>query len=247
LPPLQLSEMSLECAFRALQLEMANYQRVLPFAAFEMPAINLLLDDSDYDEDEMEDEDSEQDYTAFLIAHTLGYVDAPSCPAAGSVLLQCTRARVKPGDSCEFMLKPQTFNGFRSTENHVLVALASAAFVEATTMAFSADEEVRPGLAQLLPVTYLAWSSHGGVVVNVDVPATVPEGSRVVIRRASIAGCNMDLGTSSLGYIVGFNHAPAVAGSIFQASLDNEHSYIRRMLYVRDGPSTEETDNVSSY
>jgi hypothetical protein len=91
---------------------------------------------------------------------------------------------------------------------------------------------------QLLPVDYEPSVTHGGVLISAAVPASAPEGSRVVISRAFVAGCDMALGEAPLQVIVGFNHAPETEGPVYIAAEAGDVAAVKSAL--EGGASTEE-------
>jgi hypothetical protein len=170
--------------------------------------------------------------------------------------------RVRRGSAATFVL------AFRagetgSTDPDVLAALASIALVDTTVEIpepprrslivdiagrmktwWSSKAPAPPVTIRLLPATFEPSVIHGGVLITVPVPVSAPEGSRVVLSRVSIAGCDVALGEAPLQVIVGFNHAPAPHGPVTAAAEAGDAPALMRLL--DGGASTEEKDEASN-
>jgi hypothetical protein len=226
----------------ALLSERATHQRELPIATVEPPNI-----------------------TVSLVETALGRVSVATCPPASSLSITCIQKRVLPGRPVTLFLASRVGSA-GGADADALAALATTALVEATvelalpeppcrSPVIALGERVRtwwsseapapPPVAsvRLLPVTYEPSVIHGGVRITLSVPASAPEGSRVVISRVSVAGCVVALGEAPLEVTVGFNHAPALQGTVWDAVHRGDIPALMRLL--DGGASTEETDWVS--
>jgi hypothetical protein len=203
-------------SLQALQSEAQYYERTLPLAPTEPPFIALTCD-----------------------ADRIGVIDAPSCPPASSCSLSSLQKRVMAGRTASFVLAPPADVISGDLRNAVLAKLADLVRVNGELQQ-PVDLGVPP---TQLPVAYTCKVSieHGGV--RISVPASAPEGSRVVISRASVAGCDVALGEAPLEVIVGFNHAPAPLGPVYAAVKAGNVPAMMRLL--DGGASTEEKDAVS--
>ena len=87
---------------------------------------------------------------------------------------------------------------------------------------------------------YEPCEESGGVLIRVPIPTLSPEGTRVVIRHASVAGSDVALGKSRIQVAVGFNHAKAPRGPVFEAACAGDVPALQQFLAA--GSSTEEID-----
>jgi hypothetical protein len=233
------SRASMGCArvLEALLSERNTHQRELPIAPVEPPDLAL----------------SRIDETG------LGSISAATCPPTSCFLIAPLKMRVHPGRVATFVLALRA-GSVCGADTAVLATLTSTAVVDVVlespgvneTGQLSGRKRAREStkaatasasLAQLLAVTYEPSVTHGGVLLNVSVPASVTEGSRVVISRVSVVGCDVALGEAPLEVIVGFNHAPAPAGPVYAAAVVGDAPALMRLL--DGGASTEEKDAVS--
>jgi hypothetical protein len=189
----------------------------------------------------------------FSATSSIGRVDAPVISSLQSLSVRFRATRVIPCRSEHCILSPQASDASCST----LAALASISKVDAilisddTTPSESGlpEESPRvPGVVltpplELLPLTYEPSADHGGVLICFRVPAFAPEGSRVVIVRVTVGGCELPLGEAPLEAIVGFNHAPAPEGPLYDSAQKGDARAVLRLL--EGGASTEEKDWVS--
>jgi hypothetical protein len=215
----------------ALLSERNAHQRDLPIAPVEPPDITLSLFETG-----------------------LGSISAATCPPTSCLSIAPLKMRVHAGRGATFVFAPRT--GVSSADTAVLTALASNAIVEVAVepagMTSSAPLSGRkrtrkgaaasPALAQLLAVTYEPSVTHGGVLISATVPASTPEGSSVVIRFLSVAGCDVALGEAPVEVIVGFSHAPAAEGPVLAAAQAGDVPALMRLL--DGGASTEEKRNL---
>jgi hypothetical protein len=204
-----------------LQSEREFYRRSLPIAPAEPPHIELLSSLAE-----------------------VGCVDSPPCPPSSALSLTQEAPSVTCGRRAAFFLSP--IGGVAScyVSTHSLSSLAAVALVELVV-----QQGDRCGLAelQLLPVTYEPSDTLGCVVVRLSESPLhpTPEGCHIVVRRATVAGCDLGLGESLPAIAVAFNHASVPKGPLWAAAQarDANIAVMKRML--EDGTSTEETDNVS--
>jgi hypothetical protein len=234
------SGISMECArvLEALLSERNTHQRELPIAPVEPPDIAL----------------SRIDETG------LGSISAATCPPTSCLSIAPLKMRVHPGRGATFVLAPRAAS-VCGADTAVLATLTSTAVVEvvlespgvnATGPLFGRKRArgstkaatASASLAQLLAVTYEHSVTHGGVLISTAVSSSVTEGSRVVISRVSVAGCDVALCEAPLEVIVGFNHAPAPAGPVYAAAVVGDAPALMRLL--DGGASTEEKQQVVS-
>jgi hypothetical protein len=83
----------------------------------------------------------------------------------------------------------------------------------------------------------------GCIDLVVTVPADAALGSEVVLRRVSVAGCDVALGKAPVRVIVGFNHEPVPVGRLYASALLGDIPALTQAL--DDGCSTQETDEAS--
>jgi hypothetical protein len=163
----------------------------------------------------------------------VGDILAPNCPPASSCSIYCLQKRVKAGRAPPADI---ICGGLYAT---VLATLAALVLVSAE---LQQPDDLCVALAEL-PAAYEVSITHGGVRITLPVPASAPEGSRVVISRVSVAGCDVALGEAPLQVIVGFNHAPAPAGPVIDSVRRGDVPALMRLL--DGGASAEEKDRVS--
>jgi hypothetical protein len=212
-------------AVEALRSELALCLHELPLAPVEPPIVELIPTN-----------------------RRTGLIVAPSCPPASCLSFTCLTKCVRPGNSAAFSLSA------RVTEDDLApvvarTTLASVLSIEAV-LQHSADAAprndavaFRPPPSQLLPVTYAPSDAHGAVICSVAVPVTSPDGSHIVVLRASVAGCDVALDVAPLQVTVGYNHSPAPQGPMYAAA---EAGSVMTLMRVLDsGGSTEEKDPVS--
>jgi hypothetical protein len=202
-------------ALEALRSEAQHHEQSLPLAPTEPPFVVLTCD-----------------------GDRVGDIFAPSYPPASSFSHSCLQKRVNAGHAAAFVLAPPA-DVFYGDLNATMLATLAALVQVSAELQQPADLCVAP--AQL-PAAYEVLMAHGGVLVTVPFP-TAPEGSRVVISRISVAGCDVALGEAPLEVIVGFNHAPAPKGVVWDASAAGDAPALTRLLH--GGASTEEKNDVS--
>jgi hypothetical protein len=200
-------------ALQELRSEVQLHEHSLPVAPTEPPIVVLTCADD-----------------------RIGIIDAPSCPPASSCSCSCLQKRVKAGQAAAFVQAPPVDPISGDLHAAVLTTLTGLVQVSAELR----QDELGVPAAQL-PVAYELSITHGGVLISLPVSST--EGSRVVISRVSIAGCNVALGDATLEVIVGFNHAPAPEGLVYTAGEAGDVPALMRLL--DGGASTEEKDMVS--
>jgi hypothetical protein len=181
----------------------------------------------------------------------LGRLDAPCIPLASTLSLRCTIRSTLPSRPVTFRLTPPTSDDANAD---ALAALASVtrihaalelpirvsggadASAAAVTSAQSAAEKLS------LPVTYAPSVAHGCVLISVLLSGFYPEGSSVVIRKASVAGEDMLLRDAPLQVPVMYNHSAAPMGDVYTAAgADNVPALIFALM---NGASTEEASEV---
>jgi hypothetical protein len=203
-------------AFRELQSETQLQERTLPLAPTEPPCAALLH-----------------------AGYGIGFIDPPNCPPASSCSLSCLQKRVNAGRAAAFVLAPPADAIYGDTNASVIATLTALVQISAE---LQQPEDLGVPPAQL-PAAYELSLTHGGVLITVSVPASVPGGSRVVISRVSVAGFDVALGEAPLEVIVGFNHFSEPEGPVMAAA---EVGDVPTLLCLLDGgASTEEKDTVS--
>jgi hypothetical protein len=209
------------CVDALLKLQVERFhQRVLPIAPIEAPSVAVLP-----------------------IASSVACVDATPSPPPSTLSIRCLAKRVEPGRPAHFLLAPR--ENVSRVHISVLAALASVALVEAVLVAPS-DDSAKSDVAEaaeLLPLTYEPDALRGGVRVCFLTPAIIAQGARIVIRAASIAGSAVAYNESHAHVTVGFNHARASRGAVYDAAQDGDVDVLVQLL--QDGASTEEYANVS--
>jgi hypothetical protein len=203
-------------ALRALRSDAQLHEQSLPLAPTEPPFVVLTCD-----------------------GDRVGDIIAPNCPPASSCLLSCLQKHVKAGRAAALALAPLA--------DVIYDDLDAAALATLTSLVQVSAELQQPDCLGVPPaklaVTYEPSVAHGGVLLSVSAPSSAPEGSRVVIRRACVAGCDVALGEAPLEVVVGFNHAPAPEGPVYAASKAGDAPALVRLL--DGGSSTEEKEAVS--
>jgi hypothetical protein len=223
-----------------------TYQRELPIAPVEPSDINL----------------------SWVETGLRGFVSVATCPPVSSLSITSLQKRVLPGRPVTLVLATRAGSANASgADTDILVALALTALVDAT-VELEPPEPPRRSLisalakgmrtwwspaapappaasARLLPVVYEPSVVHGSVLISVVVPASAPEGSRVVISRVSVSGCDVALGEAPLEVVIGFNHASEPEGPVMAAAEAGDAPALMRLL--EGGASTEEKDEVSAY
>ena len=158
--------------------------------------------------------------------------------------LGATDVTLMPTKVCVGMEGPAIF---------VLASKGSTPLHEGVLKALAAGTEVLASLlvaglnggecAVLAPADIEA--SVDGVLLIVPFLAGTPQGSRVVINRVWVAGCEVALDELSSSITIGFNHhTPAPAGAMIAAAKAGDLSGVRAAL--DNGESTEQKDAVSS-
>jgi hypothetical protein len=147
---------------------------------------------------------------------------------AADVRVNATTQRVK-GDGCPV---------FRITP----LGAASSVDLIASTQVIDAVIELRTrpilsGLPYSIEVAPAGDdATHGSIDILVQIPADTKDGTEVVLRSVSIAGCDVPLGEAFVRIIVGFNHSHAPRGQVFAAVEANNIPALSQAL--DDGCST---------
>jgi hypothetical protein len=204
--------------FHELTLELGLCQRSLPLAPVETPFLTLSQTCSG-----------------------VGRIDPPIFELSEGITVSCFQKRVCGGRAATFILAPSADVRIVTTALSVLVSLAVVEVIAQSPEAAAGIPD-QPCSLQLLPVSYESSVIHGGLLVTVPVPESAPDGSRIVMLRASVAGRDVALGECPLEVVVGFNHAPAQAGPVFDAVHEYDIPALVRVL--EGGASTEEKDDV---
>jgi hypothetical protein len=177
----------------------------------------------------------------------VGRINASGFLPASSLSISRLRRRTHAGSVIAYVLAPRDYATIRGDEHAALLCAMAAAtlFIVVLQPAFS--DEVALGhaaAADLLPVAYESSASHGGVLISVKVPESLPTGSSVVVRRAFFAGSELVIDEADLAVTIGFCHDPAPAGLAWAAAEAGDASELLRLL--EGGASTEEKNEVGS-
>jgi hypothetical protein len=203
--------------YQTLMRERSLYVFALPFSPVEPPSVDL------------------------TVTHCgLGTVTAPPALNSHNVAFACPRRRVQPGGTVTFTLAPLDATTCSAAS---LFALASAARVDIAIDPAAIRGQIASAPASLLPVSYVPCAERGCVQVSTVIPVSAPGGSRVVVSRASVAGCDITLG-SALQVIIGFNHTAEPKGRVYAAAGRGDIPALISLL--DDGATTEEISLVSS-
>jgi hypothetical protein len=162
-------------------------------------------------------------------------LSAPHSLVAEDVTLMPATARVGTEGPAIFVLASK---GLAPLHEDVLEALAAGTEVCAFLLVAGPDF----GEDAVSAPVYINVSVDG-VLLFVAVPPGTPEGSRVVINRVWVAGREVVLDELSSSITIGFNHVPAPAGAMIEATKAGNLSGVRAAL--DNGESTEQKDEVS--
>ena len=94
-----------------------------------------------------------------------------------------------------------------------------------------------------MPVDIVVSAELGCVLFMVAVPTDIQDDSVILIKCVDIAGIAVALNKLLPRVVIGFNHAPARAGTVYAAAAAGDESGLEVALF--DGGSTEEQNNVS--
>jgi hypothetical protein len=217
---------------QSLQIARSAVQSSLPLAPTEPPCIKFM-------------------YSEGPTHLQMGEIIAPAFPPASSLTVTRLAKCVRSGRSASFVL---CLSQADAAVLEVLSVLATvvASIQPATDSEVPCRGPVTPASAQLLPVSYepsvnverFQPEVHNGVHISIPIPPTVPDGSRVVLHRVCVSGCDVaGLDGAALQVVVGFSHDTAPAGPVWDAAQSGDVSVLRRAL--ENGASTEEADIVS--
>ncbi len=157
---------------------------------------------------------------------------SPSCLSARDVEIIPSASRVLAGQAAVFTLVQIGANPQLKHHASVLTALASVTQVAATMHIAGADCAVQ------MPVDIEASVTLGCVLLIVTLPPGTPDGTIVAIGRVWVAGCVVGLNDLSSNITVGFNHAPASEGCVFEAAEHGDECGL--VAALQNGGSTEE-------
>jgi hypothetical protein len=204
----------------ALQTERDILDSVLPLAPSEPPTVSLLA-----------------------TASGIGSVDEPSCPLARSLSILCVQLRVHAGHAAAFIMRAPPSKG-PCGELHpaVFEAMAAVTRISAGVQDPSDTCPSRVSPAAVMPVIIEPSVADGGILISI--PDTAADGSRIVIQRASVAGCDLTLGEVPPHVNVGFNHAPATGMAVIELARSGDIPALIQLF--NGGASTEEKNEVRS-
>jgi hypothetical protein len=169
-------------------------------------------------------------------------IDAWSCPAGGSLTIRIHAHRIPRGAPAVFFLVPVDPSDARDVR--VLNALVSVARIDADLLLpqDGASGVEIPG-AEAQPAFYEPSVRDGCVLMRVPIPSSTPDGSRILLRHASVAGHDLTPSSADI-VVVGFNHVPSPEGPVMDAAHAGDAAAVMRAL--RRGHSTEEQNSTVS-
>ena len=177
--------------------------------------------------------------TPGVSTESLGYdkVSAPPSIEARESAVTPVNVRVCSGSPAIFKLAHS-----RETQQHdsVLTALASGAQV----IALMRSVNILDGGVTHVQVAVDIAVELNCVTLTVAVPPGTPDGSVVMIHAVWVAGVSVILDALASSVTIGFNHAPAPAGTVMDAARANDLPGLKQAL--GNGGSTEEIDRVSA-
>jgi hypothetical protein len=137
----------------------------------------------------------------------LGRVDASVSATARDLVVCPLRKRVPAGAEATFRI---TSSVHQEPDSRAAASIAGIARILLAEIELVSGDLVT---SLEFSVTYAAGGDalHGCVDLVVSVPEDA-EGSEIVLRRVSVAGCDMALDEAPVRLIVGFNHEPARCG-----------------------------------
>jgi hypothetical protein len=186
----------------------------------------------------------ESDYIGFTSttgSEDLGKVDASVSITADDLVIHRLSKRVQAGADVRFRIaarvrqqpEPCTAESFRGVVRVLQTEI----------------ELVFGGLATALQCCHSCATCDESPAGCVDLVVSVPEdaalGSEVILRRVSVAGCDVSQDEALVRVIVGFNHEPAPAGRVFAAAQAGDIPALTQAL--DNGCSTQEANEVSVY
>jgi hypothetical protein len=169
----------------------------------------------------------------------LGRVNASESIPAHELVVHPLRERVRPGGEARFRVSSRVRQEAESC--------AAESFRGIARVVRAQIQQLFDGLPTTLEcsVSFVAGGEAPGGCV--DLVVTVPEDaaleSEVVLRRVSVAGCDVPLGEAPVRVIVGFNHEPAPKGRVWAAVQRRDMPALTQAL--DDDCSTQEADTVS--
>jgi hypothetical protein len=171
----------------------------------------------------------------------LGRVNASESIPAHELVIQPLRKRVQAGGEIRFRITS------RVRQEPASVSCAAESFKGIARVIHAQIQQLLVGLSTALYYTVALAAGGEAPGSYVDLVVSVPEdaalGSQVVLRRVIVAGCDVALDMEPVRVIVGFNHAPAPAGRVFDAAQAGDIPSLTQAL--DDGCSTQEADEVS--
>jgi hypothetical protein len=181
-----------------------------------------------------------EDVGFFWGSKDLGRVDASVSVSAHGLVVYPLCKRVQAGAEARFRIKSEVRQEPDS---------CAAASVEGIARVLRSEAElVFGGLANALQFCVACATGGETPVGCVDLIVAVPKdaalGSEVVLRRVSLAGCDVPLGEATVRVIIGFNHEPVPAGRVWAAAIAGDIPALAQAL--AGGCSTQETDEVRS-
>lgn len=162
-----------------------------------------------------------------------GWVEASVRVLARNLSIRPRMKRVRAGGEAKLRIESQQ----RDAATVAGVVRVAHAQVE---LVFASDKKCLAYYFDSCEIASGTDASGGCVHLVVPVPADATLGSEVVVRRVSVASCDVDLGEALVRFIVGFNNVPACTGRVYTAARDGDIAALVQAL--DDGCSTQEAD-----
>jgi hypothetical protein len=166
-----------------------------------------------------------------------GWVEASVRVLARNLSIRPQMKRVRAGGEAKLRIESQQ----RDAATVAGVVRVAHAQVE---LVFASDKKCLAYYFDSCEIASGTDASGGCVHLVVPVPADATLGSELVVRRVSVASCDVDLGEALVRFIVGFNNVPACTGRVYTAARDGDIAALVQAL--DDGCSTQEADGVSA-
>jgi hypothetical protein len=142
--------------------------------------------------------DRAPDFTA------LGSVHLLRIPRGAEMRIHATARRIKGGSSAVFRLESM----IRGIDiDFVALAQLVIAHIE-----LSVRQNTAVGYSVEVALT---TTTHRCISIVAPIPSDTEDGTEVILRRVSVAGCDVPLGKAVVRVIVGFNHEPGLAGRLY--------------------------------
>jgi hypothetical protein len=216
------SRVVLECSLRvaglsrALHAEVATCWRSLPLAPVEPPSILFSP-----------------------MKSVIGKVNVASLPPSEALSVRCLDLKLNSGRAVCFAM---IATGCADEDAAALSTLASIVTANAVIQP-AADEVEANASAATSPHdrhVHLAYAPYPALNAVFISPISVPRGSRVMLVRLTVAGCDVPLGSVPVQVTVPYNHSLAAKGRVYAAAEAGDTPAL--MFALKGGASTEEID-----